>query len=56
MSRVEGLPSQVSGLIAYGSDKRITLVWDAATDDKLVQKYKIYYGAEVQSFESNGGN
>ncbi|MGL5831264.1 MAG: Ig-like domain-containing protein [Candidatus Altimarinota bacterium] len=45
----EGLPSQVSGLIAYGSDKRITLVWDAATDDKLVQKYKIYYGAEVQS-------
>lgn len=45
----EGLPSQVSGLIAYGSDKRITLVWDAATDDKLVQKYKIYYGSEVQA-------
>lgn len=41
-------PSQVTGLIAYGSDKRVTLVWDAATDDKLVKNYKIYYGGDVK--------
>lgn len=39
-------PSQVFGLIAYGSDKRVTLVWEAATDDGIVDHYKIYYGED----------
>ncbi len=39
-------PSQVFGLIAYGTDKRVTLVWEAAIDDVLVNKYKIYYGED----------
>lgn len=43
-----GAPSAVSGLVAYGSDKKVTLVWDAATDDKKVQNYKVYYGQTVQ--------
>ncbi len=43
----EGMPSEVSGLIAYGSDKRVTLVWDAATDNGLVKNYKVYYGSDV---------
>jgi len=46
---IVGAPSQVSGVIAYGSDKRVTLVWDAAMDDKLVKNYKIYYGGDVKS-------
>ena len=45
---VAGAPSQVTGLIAYGSDKRVTLVWDAATDDKMVKNYKVYYGEDVK--------
>lgn len=48
VSPAAGAPSQVTGLIAYGSDKRVTLVWDAATDDKLVKNYKIYYGGDVK--------
>jgi hypothetical protein len=39
-------PSQVFGLIAYGSDKRVTLVWEAATDDKSVNHYRIRYGMD----------
>ncbi len=40
-------PSQVFGVIAYGSDKRVTLVWEAATDDGLINNYKIYYGMDA---------
>jgi hypothetical protein len=40
-------------LIGYGSDKRITLVWDAATDDKQVKNYKIYYGQDVKDLSQN---
>lgn len=40
-------PSQVFGVIAYGSDKRVTLVWEAATDDGLINNYKIYYGTDA---------
>ena len=50
---IAGSPSQVSGLIAYGSDKKITLVWDAAKDDKQVQKYMIYYGQDVKNLSQN---
>ncbi len=46
---VAGAPSQVNGLIGYGSDKRVTLVWNAATDDKMVKNYKVYYGSDVKS-------
>lgn len=48
----ENVPSVVSGLIAYGSDKRVTLVWDAATDNGLVKNYKIYYGPDVQNLDN----
>lgn len=48
-----GLPSQVSGLIAYGSDKRVTLVWDAATDDKQIKNYKISYGQDVKALDKS---
>ncbi len=48
---VAGAPSQVSGLIAYGSDKRVTLVWDAATDDKMVKSYKVYFGDDVKNLD-----
>ncbi len=46
---VVGAPSQVTGLIAYGSDKRVTLVWDAAIDDNLVKNYKVYFGDDVRN-------
>jgi len=29
------VPSQVFGVIAYGADKRVTLVWEASTDDSF---------------------
>jgi hypothetical protein len=44
---VEGAPSQVKGLNAYGSDNRVTLVWDAATDNGKVDHYKIYFGEKL---------
>jgi hypothetical protein len=47
----EGAPSPVAGLIAYGSDKRVTLVWDAATDDGLVKNYKVYFGTDVKNLD-----
>jgi hypothetical protein len=46
-------PSQVSGVIAYGSDKRVTLVWDAATGEKTIKFYKIYYGEDVKNLSKN---
>lgn len=46
-----GLPSLVSGLIAYGSDHKVTLVWEAANDDKLVKNYKVYYGDNVKTMD-----
>lgn len=49
IGEVVGAPSQVTGLIAYGSDKRVTLVWDAAIDDKLIKNYKIYFGDDVRN-------
>jgi len=39
-------PTQVFGLIAYGSDKRVTLVWEAANDDVNVNHYKVRYGLD----------
>lgn len=39
-------PAQVFGLVAYGSDKKVTLVWEAASDDVNVNHYRIYYGLD----------
>ena len=45
-------PSEVFGLIAYGTDKKVTLVWEAANDDKNVNHYRIYYGLDPANLES----
>jgi hypothetical protein len=45
-------PSQVLGLIAYGSNKRVTLVWEAASDDKQVNHYRIYYGLDQVNLDN----
>ncbi len=42
-------PTQVIGLIAYGSDSKVTLVWDAATDDGEIMNYRIYYGTSIRN-------
>lgn len=45
-------PAQVFGLIAYGSDKRVTLVWEAANDDGTVKNYRISYGLDPSHLEN----
>ena len=43
-------PSRVTNVISYASNKRITLVWDAATDNEtFVKHYRV-------SFGTNSGN
>ncbi len=38
-------PSKVVGVVAYGSDHKVTLVWDASNDeDGIVSHYRIFYG------------
>ncbi len=38
-------PSKVTGVLTYAGDKKVTLVWDAASDnDTFVKHYRIYYG------------
>lgn len=37
-------PSKVNNVIAYASDKKVTLTWEAASDDGLIQHYRVYYG------------
>jgi len=44
-------PSEVFGLIAYGTDKRVTLVWEAANDDKNVNHYRVYYGLDPANMD-----
>lgn len=46
-------PSQVFGVIAYGSDKRATLVWEAATDDGVIKNYKVYYGLDPANLDNS---
>jgi hypothetical protein len=45
-------PSEVFGLIAYGTDKRVTLVWEAANDDKNVNHYRVYYGLDPANLDN----
>lgn len=45
-------PSQVFGVIAYGSNDRVTLVWEAASDDKMVKHYRIYYGLDANKLDN----
>lgn len=40
-------PSKVTGVIAYPSDKRVTLVWDAATAKTFIKHYSVYYGPDA---------
>ncbi len=47
VEELAGLPSTVTGVIPYNSEKRVTLVWDAAKDDKGIKNYKIYYGSTL---------
>ncbi len=47
------MPSDVFGVIAYGSDKKVTLVWEAASDDSKVTNYKIYYGTDPLNLDKN---
>ncbi len=37
-------PSDVFGVKATSSDKKVTLSWQAATDDSAIDHYTIYYG------------
>lgn len=39
-------PTQVFGVVTYGSDQKITLVWESANDDTKVKNYRIYYGLD----------
>lgn len=44
-------PSKVGGLIAYPSDKRITLIWDSANDNLAIKNYRVYYGNSAGNLE-----
>jgi hypothetical protein len=44
-------PTEVFGLIAYGSDKKVTLVWEAANDDVNVNHYRVYYGLDPMNMD-----
>lgn len=44
-------PTQVFGIVSYGSNKRVTLVWQAANDDVSVQHYRIYYGLDASNLD-----
>jgi hypothetical protein len=44
-------PSQVFGLIAYGSDTKVTLVWEAANDDVNVNHYRVFYGLDPANLD-----
>lgn len=46
-------PSQVLGVIGYGSNKKVTLVWEAAIDNGLIDHYKIYYGLDPANLDQS---
>lgn len=43
-----GSPSSPKNLRAQNSDGRVTLSWEAATDNTFVQKYRVFYGIKPQ--------
>lgn len=52
-------PSDIFGVRSQGSDGRVTLKWESATDDNHVDHYKIYYGlspADLKVFVSTSDN
>ncbi len=52
-------PADVFGVRSQGSDGRVTLNWESATDDNHVDHYKIYYGlspANLKVFVSTSDN
>lgn len=44
-------PSQVLGVIGYGSNKRVTLVWEAAHGENEIDHYRIYYGLDPANLD-----
>ncbi len=40
-------PAKVTGVIAYSSDKRVTLVWDAVSGGTSTKYYNLYYGLDA---------
>ncbi len=49
----KGFPSTVTGLVAYGADHRVTLVWDTATDKQKIKNYKVYFGHDLKNLDHN---
>ncbi len=51
-----GGPTKVSGLLSYASDKKVTLVWDSATDGSMggmVKHYRVYYGTDASKLDQH---
>lgn len=47
-TELPGSPSQPKNLQAQNSDGRVTLAWEASTDNTFVQKYRVFYGIKPQ--------
>ncbi len=45
-------PSQVLGVIGYGSANQVTLVWEAAMDNGMIKNYRIRYGLDPAKLEN----
>lgn len=45
-------PAKVTGVLSYAGDKKVTLVWDAASDNETyVQHYRVYYGIDPRNLD-----
>ena len=45
-------PVKVRGLVTYPADKKVVLVWDAATDaETFVKHYRVYYGSDAKNLD-----
>jgi hypothetical protein len=45
-------PATVTGVLTYVSDGKVTLVWDAASDNEtFVKHYRVYYGTSPQNLD-----
>lgn len=51
---VNAAPAKVSGLLTYAGNKKVTLVWDAASDtETFVKHYRVYYGMDPANLDKN---
>ena len=47
-------PSKVTGLYAYTGARKVTLVWDAASDNEtFVKHYRVYFGTDPRNLDHN---